>query len=234
MDGGRGGALSSLSRLACCGWARPTAAVHFLQLPVAVESKAGLSADGLPGRMSVYPTSPSSPRFVFVLFFSSSLWTCGSPCSLKRPSPEHPCAALVGGGYKKMKGSRGRVGSGEAGLLALTGCGEVGCGGRDCCRRVHGGYSGLAGGWWLLIQFGMLFSPLSHLRRAHMQASSTGPSSPLLVKGISLRWRASGGCLPARSLSFFWNSVYIYSNDKGRNYFSCSNFMKSTSRAPPS
>lgn len=28
-----------------------------------------------------------------------------------------------------MKGSRGQVGSGEAGLLALTGCGEVGGGG---------------------------------------------------------------------------------------------------------
>lgn len=159
MDGGRGGALSSLSRLACCGWARPTAAVHFLQLPVAVESKAGLSADGLPGRMSVYPPP--------ALFFSPSLWTCGSPCGLKRPSPEHPYAALVGGGYKKMKGSRGQVGSGEAGLFGSGGRRGRWGGrdrGRDCCHRVRGGYSGLAGGWWLLIQFGMLFSPLSHLR----------------------------------------------------------------------
>lgn len=29
VDGGRGGALSSLSCLACCGWVRPTSAVHF-------------------------------------------------------------------------------------------------------------------------------------------------------------------------------------------------------------
>lgn len=29
VGGGRGGALSSLSCLACCGWVRPTSAVHF-------------------------------------------------------------------------------------------------------------------------------------------------------------------------------------------------------------
>lgn len=127
-----------------------------------------------------------------------------------------------------MKGSRGRVGSSEAGLLALTGCGEVGGGG----MRREGLLSPCS--WrlfrisrWLVVIDSIWDAFLSSQPpEASAHASSTGPSSLLLVKGISLRWRASGGCLPARSLSFFWNSVYIYSNDKGRNYFSSSNFMK--------
>lgn len=63
-----------------------------LQLPVALWSKAGLSADGLPGRTSV-------PLYPFLQVYSL-------PNPSWNPSPEHPYIAL-GCSYKKMKGLGG-------------------------------------------------------------------------------------------------------------------------------
>lgn len=70
----------------------------FLELPVAVLFKAGLSADGLPGRTSV----PLRPLLLSIY---------SSPYPSRKPSPEHPCIAL-GCTYKKMKGSEAWAGWG--------------------------------------------------------------------------------------------------------------------------
>lgn len=64
----------------------------FLQLPINVRPKAGLSADGLPGRTSVPLHVPLAQNTQLTL-----------PC-LKRPHLSTACMAL-GFSYKKMKGS---------------------------------------------------------------------------------------------------------------------------------
>lgn len=115
------------------------------------------------------PTPTSSPCFVIVLFFASSLWTCGSPTTSKGPHLNPPVSP-------RLQGLQGRR---LAGLQA-------------CC--VHEGCSGFASGWQLSFRFGMLSSPLMHLRGVHMLALSTGLSSLLLVKYASMQWQSSRGC----------------------------------------
>lgn len=68
----------------------------FLQLPVTVQSKAGLSAHGLPGRTSVPLHPPCALNIHLTL-----------PC-LKSPHLSSPAWPL-GFSYKKMKGSLGVV-----------------------------------------------------------------------------------------------------------------------------
>ena len=110
MVGGRRGALSTGGLISLYPVWRAVAMLvphqlsTFLWLPVAVQSKAVLSADGLPGRMSV----PLHPLL---------LWIYSSPYPGLKPSPEHPCVAL-GCSYKKMKGSGARAGWGWTRALA--------------------------------------------------------------------------------------------------------------------
>lgn len=126
----------------------------FLQLPVAVHSKAGLSADGLPGRTS----APLHPILG---------WIYSSPCPSWNPSPEHPCIAL-GCSYKKMKGS-----SRAWGWVWL----DNGIG-RGLGRLLQQCSWGLTRISWRLAVFDSIwdaFLSASHLRQAHMLASSAGP-----------------------------------------------------------
>lgn len=125
-----------------------------LQLPVAVQSKAGLSAGGLPGRMHV----AFHPLLHFIY---------GSPCPVWKPSPEHPGMGL-GCSYKKIKASKAWV------WWSLTKAGARVCRG----RLLYGCLWGLARiSWWLAVIDSIwdAFSSTSRLRPVHMLASSKGP-----------------------------------------------------------
>lgn len=76
-----GGAYISLSRLACCGWARPTSAVHFSP---AARHRAIQSWPVCRWITWANKCTPSSPL--------CSEYT-SHPTLLKKPSPEHPCMA---------------------------------------------------------------------------------------------------------------------------------------------